>query len=215
MEPNNFTNYFTLYLLLLLTTVFVAVDALEFYKLIEGWRIASHTFSPEFFSSCIKYPLLTQFGFNAFSILAAMSSFLFIALLAINTEFFTEKLIRSFIYMNCIIFGPWLLGATVCAIIHWEDVLYVCDGGGNNSADDKNNYKSRKMLSITTSFNLIGCLLLSLVITLSLSIYETVVLIIDSILRKPEGSAVVKKCFWGVVLRNRQDNINMQRRNNN
>jgi hypothetical protein len=184
---------FTLILLLLLSFILVFVDSLELIQLTVSWEIGVGIISPVF-DSCIKWELYTKTVFCIFSFLAAISSFILTLFLLINSAWFADKILSTFLYFNYLIFGPYMLGFCFIGFLNWNNVVFTCD---------RQNYNN-KILSASNVFSLVGCFIISLSITCMVSIYKTVTLYFDSILRRSQGSVVLRKLFWWVVFRNRE-----------
>ncbi len=87
-----------------------------------------------------------------------------------------------------------MLGFCMIGFLNWSNVVFSCD---------RQNY-SNKILSASNIFSLIGCFIISACITCMVSIYKTVTLYFDSILRRSQGSILIRKLFWWVVFRNRE-----------
>jgi hypothetical protein len=89
-EPNN-SNTVTIFLLLVVCSLFVTIDGLELYRLVDQWDYALRSFHKETFEHCIQFPIIARTAFTIFSFMAAFSSFLIAFLLSINVDFFIEK----------------------------------------------------------------------------------------------------------------------------
>jgi hypothetical protein len=182
----------TLLLLLIVSLVLVTVDILEIYKLIQSWPMLK--LSPVF-DSCIKYELISRTVFASYSFLAASSAFMLAIGLLSGVNTFIDKYIDTFLYYNYLIFGPYMLTLSVLAIVYWNNTLFVCD---------KVNVEI-KHFSFTNVFAVLLCLVISLFITISKAVYQVILLLQDSILKRGEGSAMLRKLFWFVALRNRAE----------
>lgn len=87
-----------------------------------------------------------------------------------------------------------MLGFAIIGLSNWSNIVYVCD---------RQNLEN-KILSPANIFSLLGCLFMSLLITILVAIYKTVDLFMNSILSKPGGEPIIKKIFWWAVFRNRE-----------
>jgi hypothetical protein len=192
-EPDDHGQNITLILLLVLSFILVFVDTLELYQLTVSWQYGVSIISPVF-ESCIKWELYTKTIFCVFSFLGAISSFILTLFLLISSNWFAEKILSTFLYFNYLIFGPYMLGFCILGFMNWNNVVFTCD---------RQNY-SNKVLSASNVFSLIGCFIIACLITCFVSIYKTVMLYFDSILRRSQGSAILRKLFWWVVFRNRE-----------
>ena len=120
--------------MLAICIVLVSVDIIEMIKLISAWTIKDKI-EPLFFDSCIKVDLLVKTAFSVFSLLAALSAFILVSMMITSLEFFIEKLMQPFLYLNYNIFGLYMLGFSLFGIIHWNEVAFICD---KKNPDEKN-----------------------------------------------------------------------------
>jgi hypothetical protein len=150
--------------------------------------------SKPIFETCIKWELYTKTVFAFFSFLGAVSAFTLTMFLIIDTNWFADKILSTFLYFNYLIFGPYMMGFSIIGLANWNNVVYVCDKQNLNN----------KIISASNMFSLISCFLLSTIITCLVAIYKTITLYIDSTLRRPEGNSILRKFFWWTVFRNRE-----------
>lgn len=206
MEGGTISTNITLYLMLAICLVLVSVDIIELIKLINSWGL-KNKIEEFFFENCIKVDLLVKTAFSIFSLLAALSALTLVVMMIISLEIFVNKYLGSFLYINYIIFGLYMLGFSLFGIINWNEVAYICDKKNPNV----------KIFSVGNMFSLIGCFALSLVITFGVSLYETISLYSDSILRRETGSKTLRTIFWWFVFRgrNNENNHPQNQRNNN
>lgn len=194
MDENEETGHnFTLLLLLFISVILVLVDGMELYHIIINWEYGMKIITP-IFESCIKWELYTKTVFAIFSLLGAFSSVSLVIFLLVDTNWFADKILTTFLYFNYMIFGPYMLGFTIIGFANWNNVVYTCD---------KQNFNN-KIFSPSNTFSLIGCFILSLIITCLVTIYKTVNLYINSTLRRPGGNVLLRKLFWWSVFRNRE-----------
>jgi hypothetical protein len=196
MEDQNLSNNFTLYLLLLMSLLFVAVDFLELSRVTKNWELKT-SMDNQVFEQCIKHPLLAKMAFSIFSLLSAISATVLTLCLAISVDFFTEKGIKSYIHMNYVLFGPYMLGFCILGLINWDNIMYLCDRHDFNI----------KVFSVSTLFNLAGCLILSFLITGGSAIHNCVMNYTDAILRREGGPTLLRSIFWWAVLKNRSNEM--------
>jgi hypothetical protein len=192
----------TIYLMLILSCLLVYVDVLELNNLLLAWN-KELTLSPKIFDSCVKWELMTKFSFCVFSLMSALSASCMTFFLIINEDIFLEKILTTYLYFNYTIFGPIMLGFSILALVNWDKTLWICD---------KRDF-THKFFSISNLVSLIGTTFISLIITLTISIYQTVNLYIDSTLRKPGSSDILRKMFWYAVLKNRSASEIMRQAN--
>ncbi len=189
MDNQTSSNNVTVYLLFVLCILFVLMDGFELIKLSKSWSDSKVVFNSTIFEQCIKFKMLARTGFSIFSFLESFSSLTVSLLLCVSVEFFIEKFAKTYIYLNSLIFGPYLLGCRIIGIWFWDKVLYSCEDESFEGG-----------LSFTSLFNLTVCILIGLVITFLLSLYESVEIYINSILQKQNSNWILRKCFWYVVI---------------
>lgn len=204
MEGQGISNNLTIYLMLLICIILITVDSYEIYKIIKVWT-NSQILNPLLFQKCIKSDLLIKSIFAVFSLLASISAFILTLFITINLELFIDKLMKSYLKLVYEIFGPCMLAFSIYGIIKWNDVVYVCDprDAGNTS-----------IFSVSNMFSLTGSFIVSLLLTLGVTIYDSIMLYINSISRE-DGSKFIRTCFWLTVLKLREaNNIPGHRENN-
>lgn len=192
MDGVSVSNNLALYMMLIICVVLVTVDSIEIYRLIKTWGIIDRI-DPVVFTSCFQNEFLIKTTFSIFSFLAAVSALSLIFFLIISVELFFDKLLFTYIYTNYFIFGPCMLGFSILGLIYWNDVVYVCD----------KRFMMNKEFSIGNMFCLLGCFLLSLTISIGFSVYNTIGLYVDSILRREDGNKYIRQLFWWAVFRGR------------
>ena len=185
-----------LYLMLTVCIVLVIVDIIEILKLQNIWNLKS-TVDSQFYQTCIKPDLLVKTAFSCFSLLAAISASLLVGLMIISMDFFLLFHLNSLLYLNYMVFGLYMLAMTIFGMFHWNDVAYICD-----------TKTGKRIYSIGNIFSLIGCFILSLIITLGVNIYETLELYSNSILRRDDGSDILRNLFWKTVFNGRNEYLN-------
>jgi len=190
----------TLYLMLFISIILVAVDTLEVYHLVIAWGGEMKIQGP-LFETCLKWELMTRTSFCIFSLASAISAMILTFLLTSNPDYFIEKLLSTYLYFNYLVFGPILLGFCLLGIMNWGNVMYSCDRKNIGN----------KILNVTNIFSIFCAFLLGIGVTVLISVYKTVNLYIDSTARKPEGSDLLRKVFWWAVLKKRNANELMRR----
>lgn len=214
---NSISNNFTIYLMLIVCLILLSVDSYELYRISFAWNSVPK-FDPVLFNTCIKKDLILKTVYSIFSFKAALAAFLLTLFITISVEFFIDKILTTFIQLVYIIFGPIMMGFCIVAFFNWDDVAYVCD---------RRNY-AHQIFSISNVVSVIGCFIISLIITLASSVYETVVLYINSIVRRENESKILRAIFWWVIIktnpnvvrnfyqnRRQQDNENDPNQENN
>ena len=185
-----------LYLMLTVCIVLVVVDIIEILKLQNIWNLKS-TVDSQFYQTCIKPDLLVKTAFSSFSLLAAISACLLVGLMIISMDYFLLFHLNCLLYLNYMVFGLYMLAMTIFGMFHWNDVAYICD-----------TKTGKRIYSIGNIFSLIGCFILSLIITLGVNIYETLELYSNSILRRDDGSDILRNLFWKTVFNGRNEYLN-------
>jgi hypothetical protein len=188
------SNNFTIYLMLIICILLVTVDSIEIYRLSLAWT-HSKASDVEFFNNCIKDELIIKTVFCAFSFAAACSALLLTIFLSTCIDYFANKFLTTFLYLNYFIFGPYMLAFCILGCIHFHDFIYVCNP----------KHLDEKILSLSNIFSLLCCMIIAILITIAVAIYEGVHLLVASILRKEDGIAIIRKVFWWSVLRQRTD----------
>lgn len=197
MEGGTIPTNITLYLMLGICIVLLTVNLIEITKITKVWSNRSQ-FNPVFFENCIKIDILIKTVFTAFSLLASISAIVFIAQMLLFMQTFINKFLNSFLHLNYLVFGLYMLAFCIFGIVKWNDVAYTCD----------KKLPFVKVLAVGNVFSLVGCCVLSIVIVFGTSIYSVITLYTDSLLRREGGSSILRTVFWWVVLCGRNnDNI--------
>lgn len=179
------------------------MDLAEVYFAFHNLKENSVRFDRATFENCIKFRILSQIVFTVFATFAGVSAcFMSIGLL-INYEFFSAKVIQTFLYMNYLIFGPYLLAASLLGFSNFDDVVYNCDNGNAIT----------KSLNFSIFMALCLCFLFSSIITVGFSFAGAFFKTINSIRFRNNGNYLIGKIFWKCVMyRNRPgiDQSNME-----
>lgn len=197
MEENQETSRVALKIVFILSLLLVSMDIFEFYFEYIRLKEMSVKFDAWLFEECIKYHALSQMFFTFFATFAGISATFMSMGLLINYEFFSYKVIDTFLYYNYLIFGPYLLAACTLGFINYEEVLYNCDS---------RQLTGKKVLNFSTLLALVVCTGISLVLTFGYAIFYGCRKMINSIRFLPDGNYYLGRVFWKYVLgRNRQD----------
>lgn len=191
-----------------LSLVLVLMDSYEIYFSYSHLVQYSKTFDPEIFNSCIKYHVFGQIFFTFFATFAGLSACLMALGLLVNYEFFATKGIETFIYLNYLVFGPYLLSSCFLAYCYWDKVIYNCD-----SKD-----YSKKYLNFSSLMALLICFVLSVIITFGYTIISSFQVLLQSVRFRPEGNRVIGRLFWDYIIHrevNESNPINNINVNNN
>jgi hypothetical protein len=182
MEEQNFTNFFLVYLLLILSAFFLILDGYEFMRLLNLWDFTKVLIN---YPDCLRYRLIAKIVFSLFSIFASLSSLIIIIFMIVGFEYFAEKIFSTYIYFNSLIFGPYMLSMSIYGLYYVDDFIYNCDGFSDKSHD--------MMISLMSSF------IFSLIITVCVLLYDTINCYVESILRRRDGNKVITYLFWRTV----------------
>jgi hypothetical protein len=200
MDDNLETSRIALKIVLFLSAILVTMDFVEVYFAYLNLRKAMVLFDQITFEECLKYHILSQIFFTLFATFSGISAFLMSLGLLVNFDAFIHKALDTFMYMNYMIFGPFLLGASLLGYFYFEEVVYNCD---------KLDY-NRKFLNLSTLFALCICFLVSLIITVGYSVLYSLHYLLLSINNRSEGSAWLRKLFWWSVFTRRNQMLNNQ-----
>lgn len=175
--------------------ILVVINTVEMSHIITYWKngVDPTKTLPLIFNTCIKYDLISRTIYSMISCATGLSLCILAIFLFWNIDYFTEKLLVLYLYFNYLLLGPYLLIFCIFGFAYWNQIMYVCD---------KDNF-NLKVLVVGNVFSFIGCLIFSLLVTCSVGLYKIFLLYVDSILRKPDGSVLIRKIFWTIVLKNR------------
>ena len=187
--------------MLIVTVVLISVDVMEIRRLVVDWTEIPSLFTPEVFDSCFKYELITKTAFNLFSLAAAFSALLLTLLILIDIDFFLAKTLDAYLHFNYFVFGPLMLCLCSLAFFNFHQSFMVCDHQNTN----------RRFVSVSNVMACLLCLIISLIVTTSVSVYSSLNDLISSILRQDGSIPLVRKVFLWAVYRNRNVEENVQR----
>jgi len=190
---SNDQSFYTVGLLTVSTFILLIVNIIGMYNIVTFWTIITG-YTPLKFESCIKYDLISRTISEMFSCASTISLITVCLFVIFSIDLFLERFLEVFLYFNYLVFGPFLLMCCFLCMIYWKDVMYVCDKDNLND----------KIVSASNIFSFIGALILSLIVTSFIGFYRIFILYVDSILRKPDGSYILRKIFWKVILNNRE-----------
>ena len=196
MEEGNNSD-FTSYILLFVSGLLVFIDSLELMHIISNWQYPSLFIIP-MFDKCIKYELISKTIFAIFSLISALSAFSLSFFLLSFQRLFFDKLLKTYLFANYIFFGPLMLTLSLLGVHYWDEVVYVCE---------KNELKMKE-LSASNTMSIVGCFLISVILTLLVEFFDSFNFLLDSIIKRDPGCAILGKFFWKVVfLRMNRDSI--------
>lgn len=204
IEPRE-TSQVALKIVFGLSLLLVTMDSLEVYFSFEQLSNASRKLESDFFESCVKYHVISQIFFTLFATFAGFSACLMSFCLIINYSFFQAKLIDTFLYWNYLIFGPFLLGSCILSFFYWNDIVYYCDP----------RFLDVKYFNFSTLMAIVICLVFSLIITLTFSIWNSFHTLIQSVRFRSDGNRVIGRLFWDYVINRESSSNNLNSVNNN
>ena len=202
--PSRLTSTFVL----LISLVLITMDVLSLYYSYDYIKEASIT-TPDFiFEQCIKYRLVSEIFFTVFATLVGFSAALLSFLFIINLNFAASKLLHAFVYYNCFIFGPFLLGCGILGFLNFGKVGLTCVGDNPKI----------KTINLSMILCLIIIFLLGSVVTAAYSTLDVFTYFTDSIKFNKDGNFLIGKIFWKIAFARRReeiDNININGNINN
>ena len=180
----------TIYLMLFLSSLLATLDIIELSRIFDWWKIEIEINSDQF-NECIKWDLITRTSFNIFSLISSISAFTLTFLIIFDANVFLEKILSTYLYFNYLVFGPIMLAFSIIALENWNFTILECD---------KKNFHN-KLLSYSNILCVSGTFMISFFISITISIYKTINLYIDSNLKRPEGSPLLRKIFRFILLK--------------
>jgi len=191
-------------IVLVLSLLLVLMDFMEIYFSFLHLKEASLKFEFYVFENCIKFHILSQIVFTAFATFAGMSALIMSLGLLINYQYFSTKLIDTFMYWNYLIFGPYLLTACIIGYVNFGMVAFNCDPKDIN----------QKYINFSTLLALVICFLLSIIITMLYSFLFAARKMLLSITFREGGWKLIGRLFWKYVF-TRTNRPNLDRDNLN
>ena len=171
------TSQVDLKIVFVLSILLVTMDLFEVYFAFLHLKKTANAFEPLIFESCVKYHILSQIMFTIFATFAGISACFMSLGLLIDFDFFSNKVIDTFLYLNYLIFGPYLLAACILGYSNFDEVAYNCENG---------NYQNR-YLNFSTLMALSLCVLVSVIITFSYSFAGALNKLMNSEYRPPSS----------------------------
>ena len=196
MDYDELNSRLSLKIVVIISAILVSMDLLEIYYSFNQLITAKIRFNETSFQDCIKYNILSQIVFTFFAALAGISAFLLGTGLLYDSDYFAERLSRSYLYLNYVIFGPYLLTASFFGMIYFDNIVFTCDQIFVN-----------RYFNISNLMSLIVCFILSVIISLGYSFFDSVKFIYLSVTFKHGGFKPLGKFFWNYVT-NRNIEVN-------
>ena len=173
----------------ILSFLLVVMDFLEIYFSFLHLKAASLKFEFYVYENCIKFHILSQLVYTFFATFAGLSAFIMSLGLLIDYEYFSSKLLDTFMFWNYMFFGPYLLTACILGYINFGSVAFNCDPRDI----------TQKYINFTTLLSLIICFLLSIFITMLYSFLFAIKKMFLSITNRDGGWKFLGRMFWTYV----------------
>jgi hypothetical protein len=190
MEHESENSKLSLKVVVALSSFLISMDFLEIYFSFGQLKAARIKYEEDVFENCIQFNILSQIVFTFFAALAGVSALLLGSGLLYDSDYFAEKLSKSYLYFNYIIFGPYLLAATIFGMMYFNNVVFTCDHTMTN-----------QYFNFSNLMSLVVCFLLSAPITLGYSFFYSIKFVYLSIRFKKGGFRPLGKFFWYYVMR--------------
>jgi hypothetical protein len=179
----------SLKIVLILSIMLVMMDTYELYFTYGRLVEYSQKFELIVFENCIKYHVISQMFFTSFATFSGISAALMSLGLLVNYEFFSVKCIDTFLYLNYIIFGPYLLSTCVLGYSNFGLIAYNCEAGNID----------KKYLNFSTLLALLVCSVMSMLLTLGFSVVYGFLKMKNSIRFRSGGNYILGRLFWRYV----------------
>jgi hypothetical protein len=203
-EENDDNTSIAIKIVMIVSLLLISMDILEIYLSYTNLEMSARKFDAEVFENCIKYHIISQMTFTLFALFAALSAFFLSFLLLLENEVFMLKLYRTFMHFNHMVFGPYLLTATILGFVYFNEICFNCDPKD----------LSRRYLNASTLMSLILCFLISSLISVVFSFCNAVKKILLSIRFRPGGWRFLGRYFWNHVRNQNTNEVVNDNRNN-
>lgn len=205
-DDNDGSTTVAIKVVMIISVLLIAMDILEIYVSLGNLQMAATRFDAEVFEQCIKYHIISQMVFTLFALLAGISAFFLSFFLLFDNSIFMTKLYKTFIHWNHLVFGPYLLTASILGFTYFYEISFNCDPKD----------LSRKYLNVSTVMSLIICFLISALISVVFAFCYAIRKILLSIRFKRGGWKCLGRYFWNYVRNQpREDPPANQNQNNN
>lgn len=206
MDGNGLNTSFSVIVMVMITLVLLTINIIEMLNLITSWTKAMSG-NILYFNQCLKYPLILKTFFTVFSALSTIS-ILFITLgFLINAMYFLRKIWKSFLHYTLFLFGPLLTIFCIIVFCNFDNFVYSCQV----------RLKIEYVFNFSHAFSVILCFIIGIVVWIAHSLYETLVIYSNSLTRHEEGSTLLRKAFYWMVMKYRPslNNSSSEIRDNN
>lgn len=180
---------------IIICIVLIMMDILELEMCLGNLKIASQKFDLEIFEKCIKYHIICQMVFTLFALFTGISALMLSFCLLFESQFLISKMYRPFLHWNHLIFGPYLLTASVLGFVYFRETCFNCDPKD----------LSRQYVNLSSVMSLVICFVISAIISVIFSFCHAVRKIMLSIRFRPGGWKFLGRYFWSYVRSNNHD----------
>lgn len=203
-ETFNNSNKRIIILLLVMSSIVFMLNLFQFYTTISKWQ-TFHSIPTKIKETCYLYDISFKSIKATLSLIIGISILIFSISISIDAEWFFEKIISSFLYVNYIIFGPYSLVLCILGMFYYKKVLYCCD--------KDNNWE--RYFSLYNTFTLGMLFVFSLINSCLVSVFLAWNMVTKSVSGKHGGNFIIKTLFWKVVFKNKNPLDYLQEANNN
>ena len=190
----------TMYLLVFLSSILIFVDLIEIVQLMSVWD-KSLSLSKEVFHGCLKWELIFRTGTSSLSIMSAITAYLLSLGVLLHTYSYNVQdyfmIIFHYLYY---IFGANMLGLSMIAFFHFNDIFYLCD---KNSLTKVTNINDAKVFATGNLVTVISTFLLSSVILWFIMSRKVQDFFMNSYLNNFGGSSLYRKIFWFLLVKSK------------
>ena len=141
------------------------------------------------YNKCNESMIVSEIIFTVFATMVGISATILSIGFLINTDYFLDKFLNSFVYFNYFIFGPFLLCTSIFGFINFNKIGYTCEYEPKNVS-----------LNISMLICLIFISTLGSIITVGFSTFNIFEYFQDSIKFTNDSDYILGKTFWKVAM---------------
>jgi len=178
------------------TILFVLISALslvllDIFSLLSSYDDLTYYLSrtDSYYKQCSESMVISEIIFTFFATMVGISATILSIGFLINTDYFLEKFLNSFVYFNYFIFGPFLLCASIYGFINFNKIGYTCEVDQRNVS-----------LNVSMLICLIFICTLGSIITVGFSTFNIFEYFQDSIKFTSDSDYILGKTFWKVAM---------------
>lgn len=187
-QSSMFSYNIILKIILIVSISFTFLDLYQMIKIFSYLMEVSVEINPEIFEKCVKFQSINDICYCFFGVLIGISASILSFGLIVNVENLTFLVFfDTFLYFNYLVFGPYLLAASLLGFYHFEKIGFVCDKD------------MRKYVNFGNCLCLIFSLSFSSFITIVYSVFDSFEKFNKSIRYEPEGNYILGKIFWNYI----------------